>query len=121
MLERGGGKIVNVSTLATEVPPPGQLKYVLAKSALDGLTRALAAEYANKNIQVNSVVPNFVETDLVAHVTEGFRKKIADEIPMGRLTSPVDVARAVLFLASNQSSYTTGQRLAVTGGAPPFL
>ena len=121
MLEAGGGAIVNVSSVATEAPPPDQLKYVVAKSALNGLTRSLAADYASRNVRVNMVVPAFVETDLVAHVRKGFRQRIADEVPMGRLASPADVARVIVFLASDYSSYTTGQRVMVTGGAPPLL
>jgi 3-oxoacyl-[acyl-carrier protein] reductase len=120
MLERGGGRIINISTVATDDPPPGQVKYVMAKSALVGLTRSLSIEFASKKIQVNLVVPNFVETDLVAHVQDGFRKKIAQETPMQRVASPVDVARAVLVLASSYSSFTTGQKVMVTGGGPPY-
>lgn len=121
MLERGGGKIINISTVATENPPPDQLKYVVAKSALVGLTRSLSADLASRNVQVNMVVPNFVETDLVSHVPEGFRKKIARDIPMRRLGSSLDVARAVVFLASAYSSFTTGQKVMVTGGGAPYL
>lgn len=121
MLDQGGGKIINISTVAIDDPPPNQLKYVVAKSALQGLTRSLAVELASKNIQVNTVVPSFVETDLVTHIQESFRKKIAQETPMQRHASPVDVAQAVLFLASKFASYTTGQKIMVTGGRPPFL
>jgi 3-oxoacyl-[acyl-carrier protein] reductase len=121
MLEQGGGKIVNISTIATDSPPPDQMKYVVAKSALVGLTRSLSVEFASRNIQVNLVVPNFVETDLVTHVPEGFRKKIAQDIPMRRLATSIDVARAVVFLASSYSSFTTGQKVMVTGGGPPFM
>lgn len=121
MLERGSGRIVNVGSLATEVPPPDQLKYVMAKSALVGLTRGLALELAPRNVQVNIVVPSFVETDLVAHVQEGFRRRIADETPMRRLSTPIEVAQAVVFLASSYASFTTGQKLMVTGGAAPLL
>jgi 3-oxoacyl-[acyl-carrier protein] reductase len=121
MLARGAGKIINISTVAVDDPPPEQAKYVIAKSALVGLTRSLAIEFAARNIQVNMVVPNFVETDLVAHVQEGFRAKIARETPMGRHASPVDVAQAVLFLASSFSSFTTGQKIMVTGGGAPYL
>jgi 3-oxoacyl-[acyl-carrier protein] reductase len=67
------------------------------------------------------VVPNFVETDMVAHVAEGFRRKIAQEIPMRRSATPVDVARAIVFLASSYSSFTTGQKVMVTGGGPPYV
>ena len=121
MLQRGGGKIVNISTVATDDPPPDQTKYVMAKSALVGLTRSLSIEFASRNIQVNLVVPSFVETDFVAHVPDGFRKRIAQDIPMRRHASPVDVARAVLFLASPHASFTTGQKVMVTGGSAPFL
>ncbi|HKJ03389.1 MAG TPA: SDR family oxidoreductase [Longimicrobiales bacterium] len=121
MLARGGGKIVNISSLATEVPPPDQTKYVMAKSTLVGLTRSLAVEFASRNVQVNMVVPNFVETDFVAHVQEGFRKKIAEDIPMKRLASAHDVAQAVVFLSSAYASFTTGQKIMVTGGAAPLL
>ena len=120
MLARGGGRIINIASVATDDPPPDQTKYVMAKSALVGLTRSLSVELAAKNIQVNMVVPSFVETDLVAHIQEGFRNKIARETPMGRNASPVDVARAVLFLASSYSSFTTGQRIMVTGGGAPY-
>jgi 3-oxoacyl-[acyl-carrier protein] reductase len=121
MLRQGGGKIVNISSVATDDPPPDQTKYVMAKSALVGLTRSLAVELAPRNIQVNLVVPNFVETDLVAHVPEGFRRQIARETPMQRLASVVDVAQAVVFLASSHASFTSGQKLMVTGGGAPYL
>jgi 3-oxoacyl-[acyl-carrier protein] reductase len=120
MLAAGGGRIVNISTIATDNPPPLQTKYVVAKSALVGLTRSLSIEYAARNIQINLVVPNFVETDFVAHVPDGFRRKIADDIPMRRAASPLDVARAVVFLASSYSSFTTGQKVMVTGGGAPY-
>ena len=121
MLEHGGGKIINISSVATDNPPPDQAKYVMAKSALVGLTRSLSIELASRNIQVNLVVPNFVETDLVAHIQEGFRKKMARDTPMQRHASTVDVARAVVFLASSHSSFTTGQKIMVTGGGAPYL
>jgi 3-oxoacyl-[acyl-carrier protein] reductase len=120
MLAQGGGKIVNISTVAVDDPPPDQTKYVMAKAALVGLTRSLSRELAGRNIQVNMVVPNFVETDLVAHVPEGFRKRIAEATPMGRNASPVDVAQAVVFLASSFASFTTGQKIMVTGGGAPY-
>ena len=121
MLEQGEGRIINISTVAAENPPPDQTKYVIAKNALVGLTRSLAAEFAAQNVLVNLVVPNFVETDFVAHIPDGFRKKIARDIPMQRAGSPLDVARAVVFLASRYASFTTGQKIMVTGGEVPFL
>jgi 3-oxoacyl-[acyl-carrier protein] reductase len=121
MLTAGGGKIINISSVAVEDPPPSQVKYVLAKSALVGLTRSLSIEFAARNILVNLVVPHFVETDLVSHIPEGFRKKMAQDTPMQRHASPVDVAQAVLFLASRHASFITGQKIMVTGGGAPYL
>ena len=121
MIEKGGGSIINVSTIATANPPPKQLKYVVSKSGLEGLSRSLAVDYASKNIRVNMVVPNFVETDLIAHIPKFFQKKIANEIPMKRNASPIDVAQSIIFLASSFSSYTTGEKIMVTGGSLPFL
>jgi len=121
MLAQGEGKIINISSVAVDNPPADQTKYVMAKSALVGLSRSLSVEYASRNIQVNLVVPNFVETDLVAHIPDGFRRKIARDTPMQRLASPVEVAQAVVFLASAFSSFTTGQKIMVTGGGAPYL
>ncbi|MGH8582201.1 MAG: SDR family oxidoreductase [Gammaproteobacteria bacterium] len=118
MTARGGGKIINVSTVYTDDPPPNQAKYVISKSALVGLTRSLAVELALQNIQVNMVVPSFVETDSVAHIPEAYRKQIARNNTMQRNASPVEVAQAILFLASSYSCFTTGQKVMVTGGRP---
>jgi 3-oxoacyl-[acyl-carrier protein] reductase len=107
--------------VAVDDPPADQTKYVMAKSALVGLTRSLSIEFAARNIQANLVVPNFVETDLVAHIQDGFRRKIAQETPMRRHASPVEVAQAVVFLASAHASFTTGQKIMVTGGGAPYL
>lgn len=120
MSAQGSGKIINISTVAVDDPPPDQLKYVMAKAALVGLTRSLSRDLARENIHVNTVVPSFVETDLVAHVPEGFRKRIAEATPLGRNASPIEVAQAVLFLASSFSSFTTGQKVMVTGGGAPY-
>jgi len=121
MLQNGGGKIVNVSSVATDDPPPNQSKYVVAKSALTGLTRSLAVELAPHNIQVNMVVASLVETDLVKHLPKVFVKGMQNDTPMKRNATTTDVAKAVVFLVSSLSSFTTGQRIAVTGGNPPFL
>ena len=121
MLDQGGGKIINIGTVATDNPPPNQVKYVVSKCGLVGLTRSLSIEFAAKNIQINMVVPNFVETDLVSHIPNVYKKKIAQDTPMHRNASPIDVAQAVIFLASSYSSFTTGQKIMVTGGGAPYL
>ena len=121
MLDNGGGKIVNIGSLATEAPAPNQLKYVLSKSALVGLTRSIAVDYAAKNIQANLVCPSLIETELVAHIPKTFRDKVASDTPMQRNATTSDVAQAVVYLASSHSSFVTGQRIMVTGGLTPFL
>lgn len=121
MLKKGGGKIVNIGSLATDSPAPNQLKYVIAKSALVGLTRSLAVDYAARGIHVNLVSPSVVETDLVAHLPESFRAKLAQETPMKRNATAQDVAQAVVYLSSRHAGFTTGQKLMVTGGIAPYL
>jgi len=120
MAKQRHGKIINIGTVASDDPPPNQVKYVIAKSGLVGLTRSLSIELAPKKIQVNMVVPSFVDTDLVSHIPDVYKNKIAGEVPMGRIATPVDIAQAVVFLASSHCSYTTGQRLFITGGGGPY-
>lgn len=121
MTARRSGKIVNLATVFVETPPPGQAKYVIAKSALVGLTRSLAIEFAAHNIQVNLVVPSMVETDLSQQVPAVLVEKMKKQTPMNRLAAPVDVARAVVMLCSSLAPFTTGQKIMVTGGNPPLL
>ncbi len=121
MLKQGGGKIVNVSSVVAARPPANQAKFALSKSALEGLSRSLAVEFASQNIQVNTVVPSIVETDLTRHISKVFLDGLRNDTPMKRLATAVDVARAVLFLSSSLASFTTGQKVLVTGGSPPFL
>ena len=116
MMERGG-KIVNVSSIYVDDPPPYQLKYVAAKSALEGLTRSLAVEFASKNIQVNLVVPNVVQTDLTSGLSPFAIEELKKKIPMKRLATPLDVARSIVFLASSLCSFASGQKIMVTGGS----
>lgn len=121
MMKTGAGKIINISTIFTENPPVGQAKYVTGKSALVGLTRSLAVEFAPNNIQINLVVPSIVETDLSRLVPKLFLDKMKNETPMKRNAGPEDVAKAIIFLASSLSDFTTGQKIMVTGGNTPFL
>jgi len=121
MQRNGGGKIINLSSVFTDNPPPLQTKYVVSKSALTGLTRSLAVEFAPHHIQVNLVQASIVETDLSKHVPKIFLSGMKHDTPMKRHASTGDVAKAVVFLASALSSFTTGQRILVTGGNPPFL
>ncbi|MFN7141491.1 MAG: SDR family NAD(P)-dependent oxidoreductase, partial [Limisphaerales bacterium] len=121
MVEQRFGKIINLATVFIETPPVNQSKYVISKSALVGLTRSIAVEFARHNIQCNLVVPSMVETDLSKNVPKIFAEKMKAETPMQRLATPVEVAKSILFLASSLSSFTTGQKVMVTGGNAPLL
>lgn len=120
MIERGGGRIINLGTVASEVPPKEHVKYIVAKSALTGLTRSLAVELAQHNILVNQVTPSMVETDLTKGTGPVALGQLRATSPLKRLATATEVAQAIVFLASAQAGYTTGQQVRVTGGLPPF-
>lgn len=121
MVENKLGKIINISTIFIDNPPSKQVKYVTSKSGLIGFTRSLAVEFAACNIQVNMVVPSIVETDLSRCVPKMFLEDMKRATPMKRNATPVDVANAVVFLASSLAQFTTGQKIMVSGGNAPFL
>jgi 3-oxoacyl-[acyl-carrier protein] reductase len=120
MKVRGGGKIVNVSTVAVDQPVRGQGKYITAKSAVAGYTKSLAVEVLKDNIQVNLVVPAMTETDLLASIPGDFVQRIASERGMGRNVRPIEVAQAMVYLASDWSGALSGQRLVLNLGESPF-
>jgi 3-oxoacyl-[acyl-carrier protein] reductase len=118
MIKNGYGKVINITTVYTNsVPPPGFAKYVTAKTALLGLTRALAVEYASKNIFFNVVSPGFTDTDLSAHVPEWLKKKMAMEVPQKRNAEPIDIAKTILVMASHYTDYVVGNQMLVCGGS----
>lgn len=116
----GGGKIVNLSTVAVDNPVAGQSRYITAKSAVTGYTKSLAKELMKFNIQANLVVPNMADTDLVSVLPTMYKDKIAESRPYGRHVYPVEVAQSIVFLASNWSDAITGQKLVINLGEPPF-
>ncbi|GIW10509.1 MAG: beta-ketoacyl-ACP reductase [Dehalococcoidia bacterium] len=115
MRERRYGKIVNISSRAM-LGNPGQSNYSASKAGLVGMTRALALELGKFNINVNAVAPGAVMTDLLRQTSEENIQRMLANTPLGRLGEPVDIANAVLFLASDEASYITGQTLIVCGG-----
>lgn len=116
MLKQRKGRIINISSVVAFSGNPGQANYVAAKSGIIGLTKALARELASRNITVNAVAPGYVETDMTGAMTEKARSALVEQIPLGRVGMPEDVAEAVAFLASEGAEYITGQVIHVNGG-----
>lgn len=119
MVEQGKGCIINLSSVAEKFGLPRRLPYGVAKSGVSGLTRVLAAEWAEHGIRVNAIAPGYVQTELVSYAMEQGHiqlPEIVAKIPARKLTEPVQIAEAVLFLASDSAAYITGQVLFVDGG-----
>jgi 3-oxoacyl-[acyl-carrier protein] reductase len=116
MMKRRDGRVINITSVVGITGNAGQSNYAASKAGLIGLTQSVARELASRNIRVNAVAPGFIDTDMTRELTEEQRKKLLEQIPLARLGSGDDVAHAVLFLASDQASYITGQVLVVDGG-----
>jgi acetoacetyl-CoA reductase len=116
MLDRGSGRIVNISSIIGESGNIGQANYASAKAGLFGLTMSLAQETARKGITVNSVAPGYISTEMVAAVPKEALDKVIAKIPVGRLGDADEVARVVEFLADPDSGFITGQVYSVNGG-----
>jgi 3-oxoacyl-[acyl-carrier protein] reductase len=110
-----GGKIINTASIST-LGNPGQANYAASKMGVIGLTRTLALEYAKRNVCINAIAPGAVETPMLAEVPEKMREAMIAKIPLGRPLPPIDIARAHLFLASDDANFITGQTLFVDGG-----
>jgi acetoacetyl-CoA reductase len=116
MVERGWGRIINISSVNAVRGQFGQTNYAAAKAGILGFTKSLAQEVVRKGVTVNSVSPGYVQTDMVMAIREDVRAKIVAEIPAGRLAKPEEIADAVAFLASDKAAYITGTNLSVNGG-----
>jgi NAD(P)-dependent dehydrogenase (short-subunit alcohol dehydrogenase family) len=128
MIERGSGRIINISSIIGQTGNIGQANYAASKSGLFGLTKTLAREACHQlqrdenleehsiGVTVNTVAPGFIATEMLEHVPEKMLARIKSEIPVGRLGRPDEIARVVHFLASDYSSFITGQVWGVNGG-----
>jgi 3-oxoacyl-[acyl-carrier protein] reductase len=116
MMRARSGRVVFVSSVVGEAGNAGQTAYSASKSALIGLTKSLAREYVTRGITVNAVAPGFVDTDMTQALTPEQREAISKGIPLGRVAVAREIATAVVYLASDEAAYVTGQVLRVNGG-----
>jgi 3-oxoacyl-[acyl-carrier protein] reductase len=116
MLKKKYGRIINIASVVGLMGNPGQSNYAAAKGGMIAFSKSVAREYGKKNITVNTVAPGFIETDMIESLPKEYLSNIIDNIPMSRLGTPSDVSRAVMFLASKDASYITGQVISVDGG-----
>ena len=116
MMKERRGRIINITSIVGVTGNPGQVNYSAAKAGVLGFTKSLAQEVASRGITVNAVAPGFIDTDMTKALSAEQRTVLAGRIPMERLGAPEDVASAVLFLASPQAGYITGETLHVNGG-----
>ena len=116
MMKRRAGRIVNITSIVGLTGNKGQANYAASKAGLIGFTKSVAKEYASRGVLANCVAPGFIETDMTAALPDEARATLLQDIALGRLGRPEDVAGAVLFLASDLAGYVTGQVLVVDGG-----
>jgi len=116
MMKARSGRVINITSVVGSSGNAGQINYAAAKAGITGLTRSLAREIGSRGITVNCVAPGFIDTDMTRILTDAQRAALLQQIPLGRLGNPEDVAAAVAFLASPQAAHITGATLHVNGG-----
>jgi 3-oxoacyl-[acyl-carrier protein] reductase len=116
MMKQRSGRIINITSIVGVTGNAGQANYAASKAGLIGLSKSLAAEVATRGITVNCIAPGFIESPMTNVLNEKQREKILGEIPQGEIGSPLDIAAGVVYLASNEAKYVTGQTLHINGG-----
>lgn len=116
MMKKRNGRIVSITSVVGLMGNAGQCNYSAAKAGILGFTKSLAKEVASRGITVNAVAPGFIATDMTGALTDEQKEAIMKEVPCGKLGKPEDIANAVLFLASDESAYITGETISVNGG-----
>jgi len=116
MISQRFGRIINIASVVALIGNAGQSNYVASKAGVIGFTKAMARELASRGITVNAIAPGFIQTDMTNKLTDEQKVKLTQNIPMGRMGTPEDVAKVVSFLCSDEADYITGQVIAVDGG-----
>lgn len=116
MVKQRGGRIVNMSSVVALMGNAGQTNYAAAKAGIIGFTKSAAKEFASRGVTVNAIAPGFIGTDMTSTIPEKIKDEMIKTIPVGRFGNPEDVANAVLFFASDDAAYITGQVICVDGG-----
>ena len=116
MSKQRAGKIINISSIVAFIGNPGQANYSSSKAAVIGLTKTIAREYAGRGIRVNAVAPGFIQTPMTDNLPDKVKDEMKQAIPLTSFGTTGDITNAVIFLASNESDYITGQVLHVNGG-----
>ncbi len=116
MMKKRWGRIINITSIVGVTGNPGQVNYVASKAAIIGMSKSIAQELAARNVTVNCVAPGFIATPMTDVLNEKQKEAILGRIPAGRMGGPADIAAAVIYLASEEAGYVTGQTLHVNGG-----
>ena len=120
MMKQKYGRIINISSIVGLIGNPGQVNYAASKAGIIGLSKATAKELASRNITVNTIAPGYISTEMSDAIEEKTKENLLNQIPLGRIGSPEDIANMALYLASDQASYITGQTIAIDGGMTTF-
>jgi len=116
MIKQRSGRIISIASIVGVMGNSGQANYAASKAAILGFTKSVAREYANRGVTANAVAPGFIKTAMTGQLSEEVQARMREQIPLGRLGTPEDVAEAVAFLASDAAAYVTGQVIHVNGG-----
>ncbi|MEO5656997.1 MAG: 3-oxoacyl-[acyl-carrier-protein] reductase [Nitrospiria bacterium] len=116
MIKQRSGRIISIASIVGVMGNSGQANYAASKAAVLGFTKSVAREYANRGVTANAVAPGFIKTAMTDHLADDVQARLREQIPLGRLGTPEDVAQAVAFLASDAAAYITGQVIHVNGG-----